>query len=693
LLRYALYHRSFDLVKRIGLKTADEGYEYPVAPAAEVATTKNAPPDARTHYALALRLTKKKKYGLVLRTIEFFEKSFKDSAFAADMAFLKANTLLRLADEMQSEKLKMQATDLLAATTTQEPRTDRGLKARLFLLKIAAGANQHARALDLAKTGVGLKDQNEPLYLLALAEAHLALGDLELAAHNYKALWDLGAKSDLAPEAAYRAGDVAILQGDFEKAEQQYVQALQGLPDKVNAYPTAVFNLAETYYRRGNLKDAREMFLEFKNRFPQDANLWAAELRIPEIDRQLGQNLPESTTRYLSVIDRHPYTTGAYIAEMRLADCAASAEDEKKTLFFESYFAKEPAEKHGHELVSQLELKRLTDLAFVRFSNGTEAYEAVLPYIDAYRDRVAEMDVGESFKAEFSRAAVNAVESMVEEGRYKDAIAADRQYGDFAGTPKPVPYEIALLSAQQRLGQLEGVETIANRLRGRMEGATREERDAFFVADHWRLKLLNTDVKDLSAVLHNISDGGAEAAYKYYELAELAVASKDFRLAVEYDSKLLEVPVRVKHLKPRQEITARLRLISSLIAIGDGATARKLSDRFLLTKGALTEYVDLQAKARELRAEALYRSGDFREALAVIDDVLKFSPEDSKQFIRKTEFEFLRAKCLDGLSRGKEAIDSYRKIAASDKGLWGKSAQAEIDHKEFKQPNQGMEKR
>ncbi len=693
LLRYALYHRPYDLVKRIGIKTADEGYEYSSPPAADPVMGKDAPPNDRTHYALALRLTKKKKHGLALRTIDFFEKSFKSSPYAAEMSFLKANTLLRLADEMQSEKLRGQAADMLATIANLEPRTDRGLKARLFLLKRAASEKQLARSLDLAKAGAALKDQYEPLYLLTAAEAHLALGDLDQAAHHYQVLWELGVKSDLAPEAAYRAGDIAILQGDFEKAEKLYVQALRTFPDRVNLYPSAVFNLAETYYRRGNMKDAREMFLEFKNRFPHDAVLWAAELRVPEIDREMSQNLAESAGRYLAIVDRHPYTTGAYIAEMRLADCAVASGDDRKKIFFENYFVKEAAQKHGHELINMLELKRLTDLAHIRFANAAGSFEDVLPYIDAYRDRVAELDVAASFTTEFRTAAVSAVKSMVEDERYKDAIAAESRYGDFAGNPKPIAYELALLTAYQRLGQLADVESVARRLGNRMDGAAQDEKDAFHAADYRRQRLLNADAKDLAAALQRISDNGAHSAYKYYELADLSVSSKDYRLAAEYDTKLLESGTRVKQLKPRQELQARLRLIESLLAQGDAATARKLSDRFLLSRGALMEYADLQAKARELHAESLYKTGYFREALAVIDDVLKFSQEESQKFIRRTEFEFLRAKCLDGLSRGKEALDSYRKIAASDKGLWGKSAQAEIDHKDFKQQNQGMEKR
>jgi len=46
--------------------------------------------------------------------------------------------------------------------------------------------------------------------------------------------------------------------------------------------------------------------------------------------------------------------------------------------------------------------------------------------------------------------------------------------------------------------------------------------------------------------------------------------------------------------------------------------------------------------------------------------------------------EFLKARCLDRLNRKQEAVDAYRKIATVDKGLWGKSAKAELDHKEFK---------
>lgn len=681
LLSYKVYHRDFTYGAQAGLEFPDSKYEYPAPPAAKQSEDKQGPDD-RDHYALALLLAKQKKLGLVLRTIDFFEKGFKQSPYEADMRFLKAAALLRLGKQLKADRLTEQGGDLLGRIIAEEPLSVRGRQARLYLLARAADQGNAARILDLSKGTEGFSSEEQALYLLASAEAQQALRALSDAEALYAKLAALKGTSSLAPEGAYRLGEIKMEQGDYAKAKEAFIAALRAFPDQVKRFPAAVFNLAETYYRLGERKNARELFLEFRARFPHDPNLWAAELRIPEIDRmEGGADAAQAASRYESLVNRHPYSPGAFIAELRLAECA-DPEDARIRTFFDSFFKRKDLEKQRHALLDHAEMLRLSDLSEIRYLNAEGEHEAVLPFVDKYRDRVRTLDVAESFLKEFRLAVTRAVSVAAAEGRARDAVSFDENYGDFAGNPKDMAYEIAVMQGILRLNRLQVFDARMDQARPRFESATPAERDELLVLDYERARLLEPDRAKLQAILKGIADDGARGGFKYDRLAQSAVEAGEHRLAVDYDSKLLEEPARVKQLSRRAVMKAALRRMESLQALKDYPTVLKVADRFILRHGAATEHADVIAGARSLRARALFETGAHLKALAAIEEVFALAKEGS-EIPRKGEFEFMRAKCLDHLSRDKEATDAYRKLAASDKGMWGKSAKAELDHKEF----------
>lgn len=689
--KWNIFHQTFNYEKFLGLPTPDAKYKYSEP---KPDSKKDEKASDKAHYLLALKLLREKKLGLALRTIDFFDQKFKTSPYANEIHFMKGNILLKLAEDLHSDRFKDQAHGIFLSLMLKEPSQERGQLSRLYLLQDRIKKKDAVQALESALAGAALKDKYQALYELAAAENQQTIGEFGRAKEMYLRVWQKKndkENKELAIEAAFRAGECSIQEKNFEEAELLFTKAIKDFPTEINRFPSAVFNHAETYFREEKFKDSREMYQEFLNRFSLSHVAWAAALRIAEITQIIGDVKginPQQKSDYIkglyeSVVNRYPYTPGMYLAELRLSECADLKNSKKERNLFESFFEKKNLEKQAHFLIPPLELKRWSDLAEIRFSSRTEDYNRVLPFADEYRNHFRDFQLGDGLKNEISYAVLKRGEQLVEEastrGDFEEVLSLDLKYGDYVPSPKPISYLISLARAYQGTENFRGTLKELSQIEMRLSEASTEEKDEFYIISAEQSEKTSTKPDASISFLEKVSEDESSKAYKYFNLARLNSRKKDYKKAIEFDEKFLELAKSDSELTT-QAVEAEERRIENYSLQKDYKSAVKMADRALLTMGAMTQYESNFSAIREIRALALYEMKDYARALDSFGEILKLNSEHPK----RSEYEFIMARCLDGLNRGQEAVESFRKIASADKGVWGKSAKTELEQREFK---------
>lgn len=110
------------------------------------------------------------------------------------------------------------------------------------------------------------ENQNMPAVLTAIGDCQIHLNKPESAIITFQKVIDLEQNSI---EAYNNLGVAYMFSGDFEKAENAYLHALQFKPDHIQTLK----NLAFLYYQQENrLGDAAQLLAGIINNFPEDCD-------------------------------------------------------------------------------------------------------------------------------------------------------------------------------------------------------------------------------------------------------------------------------------------------------------------------------------------------------------------------------------------------------------------------------------
>ncbi|MBI3544270.1 MAG: hypothetical protein HY075_13450 [Deltaproteobacteria bacterium] len=675
---FKVYHRPYDYRGFFKLPTPDAAYKYPTAAA--------VPAKELQHYRLALKLYKEAKYALVFRTIEFFDAQYPKSQLQGELRFLKANTLVQLAKLLRAERYVEQALEMLRRTVLEDPAAPRGRAALAFLVQELMQKGTPIHALEFALIGAEQKveEGTDPLaptvYRLATAEALQALGEFDRAERAYQAVMD--ADNAVSPEAAFRIGEVMSARKYWERAGIYYEKAIRDHAKEAGRFPSAFFNLAEGNFRLERFAEAEKGFREFDRRFPNDEVEWATHLRLAELE-QLKVKAPDPRKHeliaglYEGIVNRHPYSAGSMMAELRMARCYKGLPPNDRTrAFFENLFALRELNKFDDKLVDAVEAEQWLDLTEATFFANNGEPRAALKRADEYRLKLGKTPLADSFRKVFAQAAVDLAVKLAAEGASSELLAAVEHYGDFAVKPEPFGYTLAIAKAKLETGDLKAVTERLTGLETRLAEATDAEKDTFHLLRSRQQRLLGAKPELVASELTQIREGGELAPVRFDELAQTATDKGDLRAALAYDNRLLDGDLAPK-LKLERRMQCSIRRIENLSRLRETSDAAKSATTALVRFGTETEHPELLARIKELRAQALYDSGDYKAAVDALTEVLTSSPNHP----RHTEFEFMRGKGLAKLGRDNEAFETFTKLAKATTAddVWKKSAQAELD--------------
>ncbi len=696
---FKVYHRPFNYESHFALEFPDAKYTYPDAESLGKKTDENDANSDRVHYALTRKLYQEGRLGLALKTIEFYEKKFvkaeKTNAFLSEMKFLKVNALFKLSQKLNSKHFKESAHALLNLIMLNEPQTEKGQFARLFLLQDLIKNRKNVQALESALSGAELKDKYETVYLLAAAESMQAIGEKARAEALYQQIMGRDQKDRLAIEGAFRLGEVYMLSGDFEKARATFTASLRQYPERINEYPTAVFNHAECFFRLGRFSEAREMHAEFLKRFPHDDLVWASHLRVAEFNHTLQKTKADREAvidGYEAVVNRAPYTTGAFLASVRLSDCMRiEGKDDvgrKNLAFYKNIFEKKDLSKVESNLFSPLDLRKFVDLYELRFKRRLGDYDYILKMARFYRSRLEAQPIHLSLKNELQSGVEAFILDLTKnpeatDSDYARALKLSALYKDYLPAKASLSFKLSMARALFETGDYKKAAEQLASLENEQATATPGVQDDIHWLNYEILRRTSTDFSAKQTALLRLNPEGAYRAERFFLNLELLAEQRKYReiLDAAGDTAVAALPDDYKI----RTFLLKMRAYRELNDLGE---LLKECDRFILSRGLEQDAQDFLPEVNRFRSEALYKLKKFDLAAEALTEVLAEMRKDETQKSNTSAVEFMLARSLDALGKEKEAEDAYRKLASTDKGMWGKSAKVELEQKQFKKINQ-----
>ncbi|MBI3555858.1 MAG: tetratricopeptide repeat protein [Deltaproteobacteria bacterium] len=705
---YKVYHRAFDYRAFFNLDSADADYKYPTAAATGAKELQ--------HYRLALKLYKESKYALVLRTIEFFDAQYPKSVLHKELFFLKANTFVQLSKLLKADTYLDQALDMYRRIVLEESDSERGRASLAFLIQELMNKGAPVFALEYALMGADQKPESyknpmtTTVYRLASAEALYTLGEFDRAERAYQRVMDTG--NAISVEGAFRIGELLSARKFWERAAIYYEKAIRQSTMEAGRFPSAFFNLAEAYFRLERYEDAERAYKEFDKRFPSDEVSWAAHLRLAELE-QLKIRTPDPKKHeliaglYEGVVNRHPYSAGAIMAELRMSRCFKGLSGDDRTRgFFENFFATRDLKYLSNTLLDSNETEQWLDLSEAAFFLNNGDPRAALKRADEYRLKIGKVPLSDSFKKVFAQAAVDLViklakssnetcaitHSSAQDGmgacaNDKELLAVVEHYGDIAIKPEPIAYALAIAKAKLGTGDMKGVAEELALVESRLGAGTADDKDWYHLLKARTRRLLGDKPDLVIGELTQMREDGPLAVERFDELVQSSLHKEDLNAALAYDNRLLAKGLAEK-LPLEARMMAEVRRVDTLARLKKSAEAAKTSSRVLLQFGTQTQFPQILARVRELRAQALYDSGDYKNAVEALDEILTQAPNHP----RHTEFEFKRGIGLAKLGRENEAFETFKKLVdpAIPNDVWKKSAQAELDQLQWENKVQNL---
>ena len=279
---------------------------------------KRAEKDAQ-YVRLALNLYSKGNLGLANRTLDFLDKEFPQSEFKNQMAFLKANLMIKLAHP--------EAADLILRKLIREEKNSPvALHSAMYL----ASKQMESKSYQMGLQTFFWLIQNYPshdsawVFHLGAAECLYSMHETDRAAKEYRWVIENAPTEEFKAEAAFRMGDIYQLRFQYEQSLAAYFQGINYFSAQAHRFPGFHLNRAESLYQLRQYDRAEAAFKDFLEKFPSFPSGWRATLRLGEIyGRRENNSLVPSETRKWNyeTINRYPFSPGETLARLRLLPC------------------------------------------------------------------------------------------------------------------------------------------------------------------------------------------------------------------------------------------------------------------------------------------------------------------------------------------------------------------------------------
>ncbi len=580
---------------------------------------------------LLLTLFERKRYGVFLKTYDYYLNRYPDSQYLEILKSLAAHVHLARWKENGKQAEFEDARSLYFELVQKFPESP--LREHNYLI-LGYAQMEHKNALNTLQTFEGFlktypSSPEIPLVRKALAEAYLILRKYDETLAEYNAIMRDFPKTAHAQEARYRSGDVYFAKGDYTQAIRAYEAALKELPGQEKVYPNAYFNMAEARFWQKDFKKSLGNYVQFVNLFPTHSYGGYALTRIGELLGVMGADQQRVMGAFLESYFRFPNHAGAKVARIRMLSQqmkGMKAQEIKKAL------------EEITDITLKLDLPGINEFTVLMVAEGLShrgEYKTAISDLISYYQKSPSSANLDSFKSRILRNIANELKDQVDKG---DFLGALQFYSQYSGTwlknsgRIDVPYFVA--GAYERAGAFSEAKSI-------YEGALEK-----------RLQIVGTDVEKEKKVQEHLPS----VASLHLRLASTLAQDRDYMAAYQQ----LKAIGTTGELSPA-EIVERVQL---------NALISEQRNDFTHAREALTELAQkwkgdpaLVAPVHLKLAQTFIKLGDFKKAEDHAEKVLQ-SEGSETPVPDKTIAQALSAKAeaLMGEKKALGAVETYQKL-------------------------------
>ncbi|MGE4133836.1 MAG: tetratricopeptide repeat protein, partial [Bdellovibrionales bacterium] len=384
------------------------------------------PKDTRENKEARLLLTlfQRKRFGVFLKTYDYFMKKYPESDYAEILKNLSAQVHL----ERWMETKKASEFDQARALYGEMVQKISGspLREHNYLI-LGFSQLERGEALTTLQTLQGFltaypKSPEVPEVRKAVAEAFMLLRRYDEATEELNRVIKDFPGTQHAREARYRLGDVQFAKGDYARAITAYEAAIKTLPDDEKVFPNADYNMAESRFWQKDYRNALDNYVRFINHFPTHSHGGYALTRIGELLGIMGADPRRVMGAFLESYFRFPDDPGAKVARIRMLSQQMRGMKPK-----ELSKAVDEIKKYG-ETVDLPGMDEFTTLMVAEGLSSRGEYKSALANLIAhYQKNPASANLA-TFKSRILRNIANELKGSVEDNKFMEALDFNSKY-------------------------------------------------------------------------------------------------------------------------------------------------------------------------------------------------------------------------------------------------------------------------
>jgi len=264
----------------------------------------------------------KKRYLMLRKTSDWFEKKFKQSEYLENIYFMNADAMFKMYQETRNVKYYDEALSFYAKAIQRFPNSILKERTMLFVAMMRVERQDYLSAVrNLEGHIYNPEFKNKPsaeYAKLALAYSLAKLNKLDDALKILDGLEQTAKSNLIKADAGLRRGDFYSQSQQYEKAAEAYSKALTKYEKESELYPGSYFNFSEVLFRNKKPEQAHAAALNFVKKFPSHEYAPYALTRVGELLEILGSEQSKAVGAYLETHFRYGDNPRTIIARLHL---------------------------------------------------------------------------------------------------------------------------------------------------------------------------------------------------------------------------------------------------------------------------------------------------------------------------------------------------------------------------------------
>jgi TolA-binding protein len=407
----------------INLKTKIPEIFYPIANRDFKKNEKEA------HLQLTINLYRKKKWGLMYKSIKLYQQKNGATADWEVIEFIKANAILRENIETPNPELFKNAFSMLSTLSEKSENYELKKAIYKYLLAFYIEKGEFLKTLQIAKTYyAGTRDsfdfEESSIPAEAMLNSLAKLGQIEKIQElsQEKTLKKILPAQVIMAYQSYsylRAGDTVSLINLYEKNKLSMSRPIA---------PAIMYNVAEAYFRSGRYEEAIAMYQDFVKNYSHEFVSSNANLRIALCFDLLDRNYEDTLELYKKAIDSSVDSVVSYEARIRYVAFRSVRKnilddrDREIRIFLETdKNSKVSLDKNLNKLLQQVRLRTL--IVDEKYKEAL-AYLSLIPMIS-----MAKIDA-RVFEGDGAEIVYGIISDFYKKSEYSEAIKVWQNYKD-----------------------------------------------------------------------------------------------------------------------------------------------------------------------------------------------------------------------------------------------------------------------